>query len=171
MQVSGLTCFGFLPGAKAASAAEDDSLLKEVLGGDVHALLSGRHEPGDDELNDNSAVAKSAHSSQNSSAHVSPSKEVTEEHQEETHFTPEELRNQAIEQKTLYTGLKKEGKHAEALQAYKRFKELGREADALELSLKKIQRKATLEASQKLKESPESAKVCSPHANIHTDRF
>lgn len=145
-------------GAKAASAAEDDSLLKEVLGGDVHALLSGRHEPGDDELNDNSAVAKSAHSSQNSSAHVSPSKEVTEEHQEETHFTPEELRNQAIEQKTLYTGLKKEGKHAEALQAYKRFKELGREADALELSLKKIQRKATLEASQKLKESPESAK-------------
>ncbi|KAG6551622.1 hypothetical protein Mapa_006701 [Marchantia paleacea] len=148
-------------GAKAASAAEDDSLLMEVLGGDVHALLSGRHEPGDDEIDDhhsNSAVSKSAHSSKNSSAHVSPSKDGREEHHEESQFTPEELRNQAIEQKTLYTGLKKEGKHVEALQAYKRFKELGREADALELSLKKIQRKATLEASQKLKESPESAK-------------
>ncbi|KAL2635639.1 hypothetical protein R1flu_007118 [Riccia fluitans] len=145
-------------GAKVGSTAEDDTLLKDLLGDDVHALLSGRTESGGETIDDFHNNLTLADSSNSSSANVFRSEGGEDEHHEESRFTPEELRSQAIEQKNLYTSLKKEGKNAEALQAYKRSKELGREADAIELSLKKIQRKATLKASQKLKESSAGAK-------------
>ncbi|KAL3677091.1 hypothetical protein R1sor_027039 [Riccia sorocarpa] len=141
-------------GAKVGSTTEDDALLKEILGDEERKiLLSSRTRSEGEQIDDYDSNSPIANGSRSIGANVSRSEDGADDQQRENRFSPEELRTQAVEQKNLYSSLKKEGKNTEALQAYKRFKELGREADALELALKKMQRKATLEASQKLKES------------------